>query len=352
MRLKVDRKPIILSVPIDVTNVVTQMATWALNLFDRLHIGHHVMIDHLAEMSNPVAAVTDGELVGKGLELQNLIQPLEVRVERLRQYLIECKLDEIIEVKGITKNDELLPIEKDATFLMYEGPCCTEIQSGALDARKKKLGIEDTIEFLLPVRANDGDKIASARIRNGQIDRLGRKLVGTNEPPRLLQFEGRSGLKTPKGDVYDVKDGPPEKRVVERIEEETPEIVIAVGDVTAATIIDEGYTPQVMLVDGITKRGAYEREFKAPNDYLIYNPAAVIYPEAWSTIDTALHQDKPSLINVDGEEDLLGFPAVLLAPDDAVIIYGQPDVGIVWIPVTPENKTLARDLLEQMPIIE
>ena len=318
------------------------MVTWALNLFDRLHLGHHVMIDRLAEMQNPVAAVTAGELVGHGLELQNLIQPLEVRVERLKEYLIESKLDDIIEVKGITQNDELLPIGKDATFLMYEGPCCTEIQSGALDARKKKLGVEDTVEFLLPVRANDGDKIASARIRNGQIDRLGRKLRGTNEPPRLLQFEGRSGLKTPKGDVFDTKSGPPEKRIVQRIEEESPMIVIAVGDVTAATLLD----------DGITKRGAYEREFKANGEYLIYNPAAVIYPEAWSTIDTAIHQDKPSLINVDGEEDLLGFPAVLLAPDDAVILYGQPDVGIVWVPVTPENKSLARELLEQMPIIE
>ena len=58
------------------------METWALNLFDRLHIGHHTMIDRLAEMPKPVAAVTDGELVGQGLELQNLIQPLDVRVER------------------------------------------------------------------------------------------------------------------------------------------------------------------------------------------------------------------------------------------------------------------------------
>ena len=344
-------KPRILSIPIVDTNIVTQMVTWALNLFDRLHLGHHVMIDRLVEMPNPVAAVTDGELVGQDLELQNLIQPLDIRVERLKEYLIECKLDEIVEVKGITKNDELLPIEGDVTFMMYEGPCCTEIQSGALDIRKQKLGIEDTIEFLKPVRANDGEKIASARIRNGQVDRLGRKLRGTTEPPRRLQFEGRSGLKTPKGEVYDVKDGPPEKRVVERIEKESPEKVIAVGDVTANTILQEGYTPHVMVVDGITKRGAYEREFKATHEYLIYNPAAVIYPEAWSTINTAIHQSEPTLVNVDGEEDLLGFPAVLLAPEDAVILYGQPDVGIVWIPVTKENKLLARELLEQMPII-
>lgn len=342
----------ILSVSNDDTKIVTQMETWALNLFDRLHLGHHVMIDRLAEMTDPVAAVTGGQLVSKGLELQSLIQPLDVRVERLKEYITESKLDDIIEVRGITLNEELLPIKKATTFLMYEGPCCTEIESGALNIRKQKLGVEDTIEFLKPVRANDGDKIASARIRNGQIDRLGCKLRGTTELPRLLQFEGRSGLKAPKGDVYDTKKGPPEKRVVERIENESPKIVIAVGDVTAATILEEGYTPQVMIVDGITKRGPYEKEFKAAHEYLIYNPAAVIYPEAWSTIDTAIHQKDTTLVTVDGEEDLLGFPAVLLAPEDSVVLYGQPDVGIVWVPVTPENKILARELLEQMPVIQ
>jgi len=345
-------KPIILSVPIVITDAMTEMVNWALNLFDRLHLGHHLLIDRLLEMSSPVAAVTNGELVGQGLELHKLIQPLDVRVERLREYLIDCKLDSEIEVRGISKNKDLLSIKGSTTFLMYEGPCCTEIQSGALEIRKKKLGVEDTTEYLKPVRAHDGDKLASARIRKGEIDREGRRLRGTNELPRLLQFEGRSGLKTPKGEVFNIKDGPPEKAVVKRIEEESPELVITVGDVTSATLLDEGYSPQVMIVDGITKRGKYEREFKSECEYLIYNPAAVIYPEAWSTIDTAIHRNKHTLVTVDGEEYLLGFPAVLLAPEDSVLLYGQPDVGIVWVPVTQENKLLARNLLEQMPVIE
>ena len=71
-----------------------------------------------------------------------------------------------------------------------------------------------------------------------------------------------------------------------------------------------------------------------------------------SVIDTAIHDDKTSVINVEGEEDLMGFPAVLLAPDDAAVLYGQPDVGIVWIPVNEENREIARALLEDMPIIK
>jgi phosphopantetheine adenylyltransferase len=37
------------------------MVTFALNLFDRLHLGHEVMIDRLVEMPKPIAGVTSGE---------------------------------------------------------------------------------------------------------------------------------------------------------------------------------------------------------------------------------------------------------------------------------------------------
>jgi uncharacterized protein (UPF0218 family)/phosphopantetheine adenylyltransferase len=302
-------------------------------------------------MPKPVACVTGGELVGAGLELEALIQPMEIREANLRQYIQEMKLDNRIRVKSFTKVEDMLAIEGDTTFLMYEGPCCTEIESGALNTRKEKLGVNDTVEYLKPVRAHDGGKIASARIRTGEIDREGRRLIGTEEPPRELQLDGRACLKTPKGDIFASKDGPPAKRVVSRIYKEKPKCVIAVGDVTSSTVLGEGYTPEVMIVDGITKRGPFEEQFMAERIYKIFNPAAVIYPEAWSVIDTAIQGDKYALIVVEGEEDLMGFPAVLLAPDNSVVLYGQPDVGIVWIPVNDENRKIARDLLEQMPII-
>jgi len=326
--------------------------TWALNLFDRFHLGHQLMVDRLAEMSDPRACVTAGELVGPGLELAALIQPVDHRLKILEKYIRGNGLSDVIETGVVTKIDDLVAIDGDTTFLMYEGPCCTEIETGALARRKDQLGVSDRVEYLKPVRANDGDKLASARIRLGEIDQKGRRLRGTSEPPRLLKLEGRAGLKTPKGDVFESNRGPPEIHVVERIRKEAPALVIAVGDVTTHTILKEGFIPDVMIVDGITKRGAYEGEFSAQQEYQFYNPAAVIYPEAWSVIDTAIHDSKKSLVIVDGEEDLMGFPAVLLAPIGSVVLYGQPDVGIVWIPVNGENKKLARDLLEEMPIIE
>ena len=141
------------------------------------------------------------------------------------------------------------------------------------------------------------------------------------------------------------------KEIVKEILEESPECVIAVGDVTSATLLAQGYTPDIMVVDGITKRGVFEGEFHAEDEYTIYNPAATIYPEAWAVMDTVLRKRKKSLIIVEGEEDLMGFPAVMLAKRGSVMLYGQPDVGIVWVPVNKENQMLAKGFLEQMPVI-
>ncbi len=323
---------------------------WALNLFDRLHMGHHILLDRLSEMPNPIAAITDGELVGHDLELIQIIQPLEHRVRKLEEYLIDSQLDEQIEVTVLDAFDDLIAIDGSTHFIMYVGPCCTEIEAKGLEKRTS-LGFQDTMEYMKPVQAQDGDKLSSARLRKGEVDRQGRVLRGTSEVPRRLELENRSRLQTPKGDVFNVQDGPPEVRVVKRLNEENPHPVIAVGDVTCDTLSKQGYTPDVSIVDGITKRGLFEGDFSGEVEYHIYNPAAVLYPEAWSVVDTAIYDRKKSLIIVDGEEDLMGFPAVLLAPNGAVMVYGQPDVGIVWVPVTEENKKLAQGFLDDMPEI-
>ncbi|MCF2136855.1 MAG: DUF359 domain-containing protein [Candidatus Thorarchaeota archaeon] len=325
--------------------------TYALNLFDRLHVGHQVLIDYIQDADRPIAVVTDGELMGHDLELGQIIQPVEVRVKALQKYLELNDLEGIIEITVFDRYEDLLKIEGATTFVMFKGPCCTEIDEKGVHQRKEVFGDIDKHKYIKPVRADDGDKVSSARIRLGQIDREGRRLVGTEEPPRRLEMERRGDLKSPKGDLFDVRDGPPEEQAVKRLEDETPKQVITVGDVTSATLIEAGAKPDLCIVDGSTKRGIYDKTITLQREYRIYNPAAAIYPEAWSTIGTALRDRHQSLIFVEGEEDLLGFPVVLLAPEGSVMLYGQPDKGIVWVPVTEENKSRARALLDQMPVI-
>jgi len=325
--------------------------TWALNLFDRFHLGHQILIERLRRMPNPVAAVTDGELIAGDLDLASIVQPIRTRVKKLEAYLADLGLSKTIRVQAISSYGELLKIQGSTVFMMFEGPCCQEIQSRALSLRKEQLGLNDRMEYVKPVLASDGGKVSSARIRRGEIDREGRRLKGTTEPPRRLEFSTRPGLKIPKGEVYDSSEASPEKQVVQRVRKELPAKVISVGDVTTASILSQGYTPDVCVVDGTTKRGRFEGTFTAEKEYVIYNPPAMIFPEAWSVMDTAINDTVHSLIMVEGEEDLLGFPAMLLAPKGSVLVYGQPDVGIVWSPVDDENKARAKAYLEDMPVI-
>ncbi len=324
--------------------------TWAVNLFDRLHVGHHVLLDRLSEMPGPIAVVADGEVVSESLDLAELIQPVDIREQRLREYLSSSQLDTTIEVLAISRFDDFLLESQPLDVLMFEGPCCAEIEARVLELRHT-FGIEDRFTLMKPVRASDGDKLSSARIRKGEIDREGHVLRGTTERARRLELGGREVLKAPKGELYHVKDGPPEQRVAARLSKEKPPRVVAVGDVTCSTLVHAGYQPDVCVVDGSTKRGAFKLDIKAGKSYVVFNPAATIYPESWSAIDTALHDDKNSIILVEGEEDLLGFPAVLLAPKGAVMLYGQPDAGIVYVPVNKENKSAARTLLDNMAVI-
>jgi len=56
------------------------------------------------------------------------------------------------------------------------------------------------------------------------------------------------------------------------------------------------------------------------------------------------------IIRIFGEEDLMGFPATLIAPEGTLIIYGQPPPksGLVYFFVNDDIKERVISLLERM----
>ena len=53
-------------------------------------------------------------------------------------------------------------------------------------------------------------------------------------------------------------------------------------------------------------------------------------------------------IFVDGEEDLAALVVLSVAPDGAVVVYGQPDEGPVLVRVNDEVRGSAKTLLDKM----
>ena len=56
----------------------------------------------------------------------------------------------------------------------------------------------------------------------------------------------------------------------------------------------------------------------------------------------------PVRILVDGEEDLLVIPVCIHAPDYAIIMYGQPNEGLVVVKINEEIKKKTKSILECM----
>ena len=125
--------------------------------------------------------------------------------------------------------------------------------------------------------------------------------------------------------------------------------VISVGDATTEKLIKYGIVPSVQIVDGIEKR--VKREIPSGNIKTTLNcnnPPAEITIESVKTIKKAFQSTKPVRITVNGEEDLLVLPVVVYAPENSVVLYGQPNEGLVIVPINVEMRNKAQSIMNSM----
>ena len=131
--------------------------------------------------------------------------------------------------------------------------------------------------------------------------------------------------------------------------------IIAVGDVSVETLLEMGVTPDIALVDGMTKRSELtEKVDLSTFDILLSaeNPPGAITPSLIDSINAALHNDQTTCIEVDGEEDLAPIIVHLLAPLGTNVIYGQPGKGVVLRITSLESKEQCRGLLSRFEVKE
>lgn len=130
--------------------------------------------------------------------------------------------------------------------------------------------------------------------------------------------------------------------------------LIAIGDVVTYHFERIGHTPDVAVVDGLTERESVASEVADVLDasearrIAATNPAAALSASMLRALVEAVDADDPVAIDVDGEEDLVALPAIVLAPEGASVVYGQPGEGMVLVGVYPGVRERARDWLERM----
>ena len=126
--------------------------------------------------------------------------------------------------------------------------------------------------------------------------------------------------------------------------------VITVGDRTTEKMIDFGLIPSLQIIDGQEKRVARKapKEISVATSLSCKNPAAEITPQSIETIKKSFKSPFPVRITVTGEEDLLVIPVCVFAPENSIVLYGQPNEGLVIVPITTEIRNKTKTLLDSM----
>lgn len=125
-------------------------------------------------------------------------------------------------------------------------------------------------------------------------------------------------------------------------------VIITVGDATTEKIFSFGMVPLLSIVDGFEKRQKRAIPYGDVTPISCDNPAGEITAQSIDAIKDALKSKLPVQIIVNGEEDLLVLPVCVHAPQNAVVLYGQPNEGLVIVKITQEIRNKTQQLLNLM----
>ena len=157
----------------------------------------------------------------------------------------------------------------------------------------------------------------------------------------------RDQLKKPLGNLISDND-PNKENIIKKISAES--VIITVGDRTTENILQLGLKPQIQIIDGLEKRN----QRIVPTDDMINtklsckNPPGEITEESIQVIKKAFSSEPPVRIVVNGEEDLLVMPVCISAPENSVVMYGQPNEGLVIVQITPKIRAKVQKILDSM----
>ena len=127
-------------------------------------------------------------------------------------------------------------------------------------------------------------------------------------------------------------------------------IIITVGDATTEKLLKMGLIPFLQIIDGQEKR----IKRNVPESELIktyldcQNSPGEISQKSISIIRDAFDSKPPIRITVNGEEDLLVIPVCLHAPENCVVMYGQPNEGLVIVHINHEIKEKVQKIVNSM----
>lgn len=317
--------------------------------FDHLHLGHERFLAN---------AFSQAEIITIGLVTSPLtskphaeqIEAYSVRQHNLINYLNHLNLFYRYQIIPLTDiyGTSLTDSSIEAVFITKS----TQANAQLINDSRAKLSLPPLTLVTLPFAYGDDNQIiSSSRIREGTINRLGHSYFNYFQTHKTYHLPDhlRAKLQEPLGTV--TSD-------LSQLGAVLPKdvLIISVGDIVSINLKTAGYSPVVCIIDHQSRRTHLADEkitqyFPQIHSTLV-NPAGTINPDfgdlLLASLTTYQKSHESQVIMVDGEEDLLALPAILLAPLGALIIYGQHNLGVCVIKITEAIKSLAEEYLSVM----
>lgn len=318
--------------------------------FDHFHVGHQKMLCHAFELARHVSLGIATEKLYSAKTLDCLIEPLAKRKKAVEQYLSKNNFRErskIILLSDIFGPSITDKPRVDAILVTKNTKNNAKMINKVRQSNNLKPLKIITCPFFL---ADDEKEISSERIRLGEISSSGHAyaqsfdLAATLSLPQSL----REDLRKPLGKI---NDGKTLGKIIKNIQ---APMIIAVGDIVSSSLLKIGIDPSIKIIDNKTRREAVqhkERELTINNRHDFINHSGTINLEFIKIFrelrDNFINNNKPQLLVVLGEEDLLTLPAVLLAPLDSLVLYGHFQFGVVWVKVTEQKKKQVENIMKK-----
>jgi hypothetical protein len=159
----------------------------------------------------------------------------------------------------------------------------------------------------------------------------------------------REELKEPLGLLLVGEPSGIVKSLYKRFRRIKPPMLASVGDVSSKSLLDNCLKPDIVVIDNKVMRIPVKMmTLEGMVKITARNPPGTINVDAWRSLEKAVMLKSRVAVIVEGEEDLLVLPLILLMPQGSVITYGQPGRGMVMLEVTEELKRWACGFIERM----
>lgn len=164
-----------------------------------------------------------------------------------------------------------------------------------------------------------------------------------------LPEEMRWELKRPLGLLIQGSPDETIRRLEEIYSSLNPPFIASVGDFVSRNLLAHGLEPDIIVFDGrIMRREVEPIESKDRFTIRTRNRPGMIEGEAWEALERAVTLKKRVAVLVEGEEDLMVIPLILLMPSGSIILYGQPNQGVVMVEVDMKMRNWAEDFISRM----